>query len=87
MQFRRTLMIGLAIGYVLGTRAGRERYEQIRRAFDALCQSQPAQQLSAEMRDATSKAGQRIEQRTAAGVSRVSDRLRGRNGRGVYSGR
>ena len=27
------LLTGIAIGYVLGARAGRERYEQIRRAY------------------------------------------------------
>lgn len=32
MKFRTGLVIGLGIGYVLGARAGRERYEQIRRA-------------------------------------------------------
>ena len=28
-----SLLIGFGAGYVLGTRAGRERYEQIRRAW------------------------------------------------------
>ena len=28
-----TLLIAAGVGYVLGTRAGRERYEQIRRTF------------------------------------------------------
>jgi hypothetical protein len=31
MRFRAGLVIGGAAGYVLGTRAGRERYEQIKR--------------------------------------------------------
>lgn len=30
MRFRLGLLVGGAIGYVLGARAGRERYEQIR---------------------------------------------------------
>ena len=29
-----TFIAGLAAGYVLGARAGRERYEQIRRAYE-----------------------------------------------------
>jgi hypothetical protein len=33
MRFRAGLVVGLAAGYVLGTRAGRERYEQIRRLY------------------------------------------------------
>ena len=28
----RTFLLGVATGYVLGSRAGRERYEQLRRA-------------------------------------------------------
>jgi hypothetical protein len=32
MRFRAGLVAGVALGYVLGTRAGRERYEQIKRA-------------------------------------------------------
>ena len=31
MRYRVVFVIGLAIGYVLGSRAGRERYEQIKR--------------------------------------------------------
>lgn len=31
MKFRVGLVIGLGIGYVLGAKAGRERYEQIKR--------------------------------------------------------
>ncbi|MSS84434.1 YtxH domain-containing protein [Actinomycetaceae bacterium WB03_NA08] len=30
MGTKTTLLVGLAVGYVLGTRAGRERYEQIK---------------------------------------------------------
>ena len=30
MKNKLTLLIGIAIGYVLGARAGRERYEQLK---------------------------------------------------------
>jgi membrane protein DedA with SNARE-associated domain len=30
MRFRSGLMVGAAVGYVMGTRAGRQRYEQIK---------------------------------------------------------
>ena len=36
MRFRTGLIIGLAVGYLLGTRAGRERYEQIQGALRGL---------------------------------------------------
>ena len=32
MRGKAGLVVGLAVGYVLGTRAGRERYEQIKAA-------------------------------------------------------
>ena len=37
------LVIGLAAGYVLGTRAGRERYEQIKTQADKLWSAAPVQ--------------------------------------------
>lgn len=36
-------VLGAAVGYVLGTRAGRERYEQIKRGAKALWGSEPVQ--------------------------------------------
>ena len=34
MRYRVTFVVGLALGYVLGTKAGRERYEQLKRAWE-----------------------------------------------------
>ncbi|NUW40282.1 YtxH domain-containing protein [Nonomuraea rhodomycinica] len=31
MRYRMTFAVGMAVGYVLGSRAGRERYEQIKK--------------------------------------------------------
>jgi hypothetical protein len=46
MRFRLTFLIGLAAGYVLGSRAGRERYEQIMTTVRGL-QENPAVQSAA----------------------------------------
>lgn len=32
MRYKLTFVVGVALGYVLGTRAGRERYEQLRKS-------------------------------------------------------
>jgi len=50
MRFRLGLVLGFATGYYLGTRAGRERYEQIRRlvARTRLAKLQAAADLGRE---------------------------------------
>ncbi|EFL26310.1 MULTISPECIES: hypothetical protein [Streptomyces] len=47
MRYRLTFMTGLAVGYVFGTRAGRERYEQLRACAQRLAQN-PAVRNTAE---------------------------------------
>lgn len=43
MRGKLGLVVGLAAGYVLGTRAGRERYQQISRAASKLWNTKPVQ--------------------------------------------
>ncbi len=80
MRFRLGLFLGLAIGYVLGTKAGRQRYEQIRSLWSTVSQSEPAQQLGAEVRDVAAKAGHTIEEKASEGVDKVTEMVRGSNG-------
>ncbi|MGY0062063.1 YtxH domain-containing protein [Streptomyces sp. LZ34] len=47
MRYRLTFMTGLAVGYVLGTRAGRERYEQLRKCAQQFVRN-PAVRNTAE---------------------------------------
>jgi adenine-specific DNA glycosylase len=61
MRFRLGLLLGLAIGYVLGAKAGRQRYDQILAAWRDLKGSQRAQQLSEEVRQAANRAGDVLE--------------------------
>jgi hypothetical protein len=76
---RVALFTGMAIGYVLGARAGRERYEQISSAYKALRESQPAQQLSAKAGDSASKATHALREKASAGVSKGAEKLRRNN--------
>jgi hypothetical protein len=47
MRYRLTFLAGLALGYVLGTRAGRERYEQLKKSARQIAQN-PAVRNTAE---------------------------------------
>jgi hypothetical protein len=46
MRYKATFLIGFAAGYTLGAKAGRERYEQIRRTIRRLSEN-PAVQSAA----------------------------------------
>ncbi|MFD7079902.1 YtxH domain-containing protein [Streptomyces sp. NPDC002181] len=47
MRYKVTFVVGLALGYVLGTRAGRERYEQLKKSAREIAQN-PAVRNAAE---------------------------------------
>ncbi|MFI7700126.1 YtxH domain-containing protein [Nonomuraea sp. NPDC049480] len=46
MRYRMTFAVGMAIGYVLGSRAGRERYEQIKRTAQRVADNPRVQEVA-----------------------------------------
>lgn len=72
MRYRVTFAAGLAAGFVMGTRAGRERYEQMkrlaRRAADNPAVQQAAGAAAAQAaglaKTATSRLGDKVQQRS-----------------------
>ena len=84
MRFRLGLMVGLGTGYVLGAKAGQERYEQIRQQFNQLMGTEQAQQLQAQIRDAAGRAGEVLEEKASEGVAKVSEMV-GSGGSGSSS--
>lgn len=76
MKFRFGLIIGLAIGYVLGARAGYERYQQIQSAWRSVRGSNPAQSLGSQVRDLADRASTTLEDKANRGVDQISDQLR-----------
>jgi hypothetical protein len=51
MKGKAGLVIGLAVGYVLGTRAGRERYEQIKSQWLKVWDTEPVQTQVTKVKD------------------------------------
>ncbi|MFF2325841.1 MULTISPECIES: YtxH domain-containing protein [unclassified Streptomyces] len=86
MRYRLTFIAGLALGYVIGTRAGRERYEQLKKSARQFAQN-PAVRNTAESaaqsgRDLAGKAYHAVGDKVPASVAdRVRTlRSRGQNG-------
>ncbi|MBK0422134.1 YtxH domain-containing protein [Leucobacter sp. CSA2] len=52
MKGKIAFVLGAAVGYVLGTRAGRERYEQIKRGAQTIWNTAPVQQGVTVVKDA-----------------------------------
>jgi hypothetical protein len=77
MRFRLGLIIGLLIGYTLGAKAGRQRYEQIQSLWGSVRRSDPAQQIGTEVSHAATRAGRRLEEQASKGVHKVTDLVRG----------
>ena len=58
MAFKSGLVIGVGIGYVLGAKAGRERYEQIVATFNDLTDRPEVQDLVAKGKGLMDKANE-----------------------------
>ncbi|MFD3548018.1 YtxH domain-containing protein [Streptomyces sp. NPDC058655] len=67
MRYKITFAVGLALGYVLGTRAGRERYEQLRKSAREVAQH-PV------VRNAAESAGQNGRQFAGKAFAAVSEK-------------
>ena len=73
MRMRLGLIAGFGAGYVLGAKAGQQRYEEIREGFNKLMGTEQAQQLQSQVRDVAGRAGQVIEEKASDGVAKVSE--------------
>jgi hypothetical protein len=72
-RFRRLLVFGVAVGtaYVFGTRAGRERYDEIRSWWDRM--RGRAVELKDDFRDAAAESTETASSRLAERVRETSD--------------
>ncbi|MFF1376826.1 YtxH domain-containing protein [Streptomyces sp. NPDC058308] len=81
MRYRLTFVAGLALGYVLGTRAGRERYEQLKKSAREISQN-PAVRNTVESatqqgREVAGKAFHSVSEKVGDKVPEsVADRVR-----------
>lgn len=69
MRGKILFLVGLGVGYVLGTKAGRERYEQIRSRAKGVWESEPVQRQ-------VDRAGDFVRERAPDVAGQVEKQLR-----------
>lgn len=78
MRGRLGLFIGFGAGYVLGAKAGTERYEQLRRLYDNLLSSPAFQSATNKAKEAAEAGLGQAKDKASDGVSKVTDAVKER---------
>ncbi len=68
-----TFLTGFGAGYVLGARAGRERYEQLMQAFDSFRANPKVQQTMSQVQDQASTLAQQAKEKVGGGGNSSTD--------------
>jgi hypothetical protein len=79
MRYRMMFCAGLAVGYVLGSRAGRERYEQIKRTAQRVTDNPSVQ-------EAAGLVGAQVSKVTTMAKEQVAGRLPHSGGHEAHDG-
>jgi hypothetical protein len=72
MRGKLLFVAGLAVGYVLGTRAGRQRYEQIKLAAKNVWESEPVQWAAGQAQDAVADVADKAVAQARKVIAQVS---------------
>ncbi len=80
MKGKVLLLTGAAVGYVLGTRDGRERYEQIRSQAQRLWNDPKVQDARSHAQDAARERAPEMQQKLSDAASKAGDSARSRFG-------
>ena len=71
MRGRLGVLIGFGAGYVLGAKAGRERYEQLQRLYENVVSSPGFQQATGKAKEAVGTGLEQAKDLASEGVSKV----------------
>jgi hypothetical protein len=77
MKYRATFIVGAAVGYVLGTKAGRERYEQIKRASRRIAENPTVQETAGLVRAQAGELAGNARHKVTDKFHTVGDRIPG----------
>jgi len=76
MKFRTGVIVGFAAGYVLGAKAGRDRYEQIRKTYRRVASSQQVRKVVDQGRQLADSGTARARDVVSQQLSSASDTIR-----------
>lgn len=65
---------GVALGFVIGSRAGRDAYEDMRKRVRGFTESAPVQQVKGDVKDFASRAASDIGGTVGDAVSKATDK-------------
>jgi hypothetical protein len=74
------LLAAAAVGYVLGSRAGRERYEQIKSGARRVSQNPKVQEVAHKAQDAAAQQAAAAAEVAKAQAASVAEKVRGHDG-------
>ncbi len=80
MRYRIIFAAGLAVGFVLGARAGRERYEQLKRLVRKAADNPSVQQAAAAAQAQAAEFARTARDRVAERVPKMADSARSKFG-------
>ena len=80
MKFRTGAVVGFAIGSYLGAKAGRERYEQLRKVMTTIANNPPVKQLIDESKALADKGTSKAREAISEQLHDVSDQIREKAG-------
>jgi DNA-binding transcriptional MocR family regulator len=84
MRYRIIFAAGLAVGFVLGARAGRERYEQLRRLARKAADSPAVQQAAAAAQAQAGHLARSAREQVTDRMPRMADSARSRFGEKLH---
>jgi hypothetical protein len=79
-------LVGLGLGYVLGTRAGRERYEQLRASAERLWTNPSVQTQVQRAEDYVRGAAPEVVERVETTTRKLADQVRERRSKKTDTG-
>lgn len=75
MKGKITLLVGGAVGYVLGTRAGRQRYEQIKSQAQSVWKSPKVQKKATQAQDYAREKAPVVKEKAAEAAAAAKEKV------------